>query len=219
MAKRIRVALATLLVSTFIALPVTSQSAPVHTPAQLNARLADVQNDPRQVEAMYKSGGKVAAFCANCHGAGGNSHNPEIPNLAGQNPAYLLEQMRQFADGTRRNEFMQGMIKALSIDEKVGMVIFYSKQAVSHKQSANAALVSAGQSYYGKTCVQCHGAEGRGKENIPRIAGQQLNYLNGTLTNYRNGTNLRKNPMMAASTRQMTDADIAAASAYVSSMK
>ncbi|MEO5660581.1 MAG: c-type cytochrome, partial [Polaromonas sp.] len=81
------------------------------------------------------------------------------------------------------------------------------------------ALVSVGQAYYGKICVQCHGIEGRGKENIPRIAGQQLNYLNETLTNYRNGTNIRKNPLMAASTRLMTDADIAAASAYVSSMK
>ena len=44
---------------------------------------------------------KVAAFCANCHGEGGNSVKPDVPNLAGQNTAYLLDQVRQFSDGRR----------------------------------------------------------------------------------------------------------------------
>jgi cytochrome c553 len=219
MAKRIPVALATVLVSIFIAFPVVGQAAPVHTLAELGTRLQEAQNDPRQFDVLYKAGGKVAAFCANCHGKGGNSLNPAIPNLAGQNPSYLLEQMRQFSDGERRNEFMQGMIKALSLDEKIGMVLFYSKQEVNHKPSANAALVSQGKDYFSRTCFRCHGNEGRGNETIARIAGQQLIYLNVTLKRYRDGSNLRNNPMMATNTRQMTDADIAAVAAYVSSMK
>jgi cytochrome c553 len=219
MAKRILAALATVLISIFAALPALAQIAKAHAPVDLNARLMQLQSSPRQLDALYKAGSKVAAICANCHGEGGNSTKPDIPNLAGQNPSYLLEQMRQFSAGERKNEFMEGMIKALSPDDKLGMVVFYSKQEVTHKPLANAALASRGQAYFSKICFQCHGAEGRGNEKIARIAGQQLNYLNLTLKRYRDGSHVRNNPLMAATTRPMTDADIAAVAAYVSSIE
>ncbi len=239
MAKRITVALVTMLASMVIAFPALGQpvSAPAptdpnarltelqnrspatHTAADLDARLKQLENNPRQFEAMYKVGSKVGAFCANCHGEGGNSLKPDIPNLAGQNPSYLLEQMRQFSEGERRNEFMQRLIRVLSLDEKIGMVIFYSKQEVTHKPPSNDALVSKGQAYYNKTCFRCHGDEGRGNEQIARIAGQQPDYLDVTLKRYREGSNIRNGPLMAANARLMTDADIAAVVAYVSSMK
>ena len=63
------------------------------------ARLAELQKNPKLAESVQKTGQKVAAVCANCHGDNGNSTKPEVPNLAGQNTAYLLEQVRQFADG------------------------------------------------------------------------------------------------------------------------
>ena len=107
----------------FLVFPVLAQPAKDAAPAgaDLGARVKAVQADPAQFEAAYKLGGKAAAVCALCHGNNGNSLNADIPNLAGQNPAYLLEQLRQFAEGRRRNEFMEGMIKAMDSDEKVGM--------------------------------------------------------------------------------------------------
>ena len=185
----------------------------------LNARLKEAEANPRQLEAALKAGAKVAAFCANCHGEGGNSANPETPNLAGQNTSYLLEQLRQFADGRRRNLFMEGMIKALNPDEKVGVVLHYSHQEVAVKPSTNAALAAKGQEYYSKICFRCHGDQGRGDEKIARIAGQQSGYLALTLKRYRDGSAVRSDPLMAANTKSMTDADIAAVVAYVSSMK
>lgn len=41
-------------------------------------------------------------------------------------------------------------------------------------------------------------------------AGQQPDYLILTLKRYRDGSSLRTDPLMAANTRTMTDADIAA---------
>ena len=221
MYKRLSVALTTVLVSMLVASPAIGQAAPGRPPAgiDLNTQFKELERNPLESAAAYKTGHKVAAVCANCHGEGGNSSKPGIPNLAGQNPVYLLEQLRQFSEGRRRNEFMEGLIKVLSPAEKIGIVVFYSGQQVVHKSSGTAALVSQGMAYYNSVCWRCHGELGRGNEKIPRIAGQQADYLTLTLKHYREGSNVRVEPLMAASTKLMTDADIAAVVAYVSSMK
>src|SRR6185369_7835594 len=144
MAKR-GIATGTLLASMFIAFPAVGQSAAASAPVDLSARLKQVESSPQQMEAMLRAGGKVATFCANCHGDGGNSVKPDVPNLAGQNSQYLLEQMRQFMDGRRKNsEFKQRLIKVLSADEKVGLVVFYASQPVTYKAASNPALAKKG---------------------------------------------------------------------------
>jgi cytochrome c553 len=224
MAKRLSVALSTVLGSifaAFFAITASGQPAPARPAASISlmTQLEAVQRNPLELETAYKTGRKVAAVCANCHGQGGNSSKSGIPNLAGQNPAYLLEQLRQFAEGRRRNEFMEGLIKVLSPAEKIGVAIFFSGQQVIPKPPASAALLSQGMAYYSKTCWRCHGDLGRGNEKVARIAGQQADYLLLTLRRYREGSNIRTEPLMAASTRLMTDAEMAAVVAYVSSMK
>lgn len=220
MTMRFRAALASVLMAVFVSPTALAQSPQARATAtvDLTARLNEVQSDPRLGENLFKTGRKVAAVCANCHGAGGNSMYPEIPNLAGQNPAYLLEQLRQFADGRRRNAFMEGMIKAMTADEKIGMVLFYASQEVIHKSAKDTALAAKGQGYFSKTCFRCHGEDGRGNEQIARLAGQQPEYLRLTLKRYRAGTGVRVDPVMSANTKLMTDADIEAVVAYVSSM-
>jgi cytochrome c553 len=199
-----------------------AQTAPTNATAQsatgLATRLQDAARDPALQDSLLKVGRKAAAVCAFCHGDGGNSTKSDIPNLAGQNPAYLLEQVHQFGDGRRKNEFMQGMIKALKDDEKLGVVLFYSSQKVLPHTVSPPALVAQGKVYYERICFRCHGVEGRGNETIARIAGQQVDYLSMTLKHYRDGGGQRINPLMAANTKQMTDADIQAVVAYVSSM-
>lgn len=200
--------------------PVLAQSAAVRASASvdLDARFAEAKSNPDLADTLQKIGRKVANVCANCHGEAGNSSKPDVPNLAGQNPAYLLEQLRQFADGRRRNAFMEGMIKAMTSDEKVGMVLFYAVQPVAHTPVASADLAAKGQTYYGKVCFRCHGLDGHGNEQLARIAGQQAAYLEATLKRYRAGSGVRVNPLMADNTRLMTDGDIEAVVAYVHAM-
>lgn len=201
--------------------PVTAQTAAARRQSgvDLTARLKEVEADPRLRASIIKTGRQVAGFCAHCHGEGGNSLKSDVPNLAGQNPEYLIEQLRQFADGRRRNEFMEGMIKAMSGDEKVGIVVFYAGEKVNAKPALNAALAARGRDYYHKVCFQCHGQDGRGNEHHARIAGQQPAYLRLTLQHYRQGAGTRVNPIMSGVTRPMSDADIEAVAAYVSSME
>lgn len=187
--------------------------------ADLTARLKEVQEDPKLSETFLRNGQRVATVCANCHGEGGNSHKSDIPNLAGQNPTYLINQMHQFSSGKRRYEFMEGMIKAMSNDEKIGTVLFYAAQKVTHKPASNAALVAQGKAYFSKVCWRCHAENGRGNEVFPRIAGQQSDFMRTTLKRYRTGTGTRVDPLMAANTKMMTDADIDAVVAYVGAME
>ena len=44
-------------------------------------------------------GKSLSATCAACHGADGNSTNPEWPKLAGQHESYLLKQLQNFKAG------------------------------------------------------------------------------------------------------------------------
>ena len=184
----------------------------------LTARLKEIQADPKLNETFLKNGQRVAVVCANCHGEGGNSLKPDIPNLAGQNPTYLINQMHQFSSGKRRYEFMEGMIKAMSNDEKISSVLFYAAQTVPPKPATNPALVAQGKAYFSKVCWRCHGENGRGNEVFPRIAGQQPDFMRTTLKRYRSGTGTRVDPLMAANTKLMTDGEIDAVVAYVGSM-
>jgi cytochrome c553 len=211
--------LAALLVGAFIALGASAQPPAPAASADLNARLKEVESSPRQLETIAMAGGKVATFCANCHGEGGNSVKPDVPNLAGQNSQYLLDQMRLFMDGRRKNsEFKQRLIKVLSPDEKVGLVVFYASQPVTYKAPSNAALAKKGKDLYTQNCAECHEENGRGTQKYARVAGQQPGYLVTSLKGYRDGSAARLNRQMAVSIEGMTDADIAALVAYLSSM-
>jgi len=201
---------------------VWAQSAKPHPVAEVDlmVKLKEVLANPNQLEVMVKSGSKVASFCANCHGDGGNSVKPNVPNLAGQNPAYLMEQMLEFMDGRRRDtDFKKRLIKVLSVDEKIGLILFFSQQKVSYKPPVDAALAARGKVVYKNECAECHEDDGHGTEKFARIAGQQTGYLSHTLTAYRDGSSARTNRQMATSIRGLSDADIAAVVAYTAAMK
>ena len=208
------------LAATFIALPASAQAPAAGTQVDLVARLKEALDNPRQTETMLKTGKKVAAFCANCHGEGGNSVEPNTPNLAGQNPYYLLQQLREFSGEKRKtSEFKRRLVKVMSPDEKVGMAMFYAGQEVTVKPAADAALAKKGEALYAKRCGECHEKDGRGEREYSRVAGQQPGYLSVTLKGYRDGTGARINREMAAQIKPMSDADIAAVVAYCASMK
>ncbi|MDR3367760.1 c-type cytochrome [Rhodoferax sp.] len=213
-----RLAILTLCAATAMGCSAQTVKASDSASVDLDARLAQAQADPKLAQTLFATGAKVATFCANCHGASGNSTNPTIPNLAAQHPTFLLLQIRKFADGTRRNEFMEGLIKALSSDEKVGLALYYSAQTLPTKPSPNPALAAIGKDLFSKNCFRCHGDKGLGSDKFARIAGQQPEYLKLTLQRYKNGGGIRMDPLMAANTRLLSNADMDALVAYVSSL-
>jgi cytochrome c553 len=170
-------------------------------------------------DSALKSGQKSAMFCRHCHGVGGNSVREDTPNLAGQNEAYLLVQMNKFVTGQRKNEFMEGLIKALTPEERTNIALYFSQQPVTPRPVKNRAQADAGKKLYDRLCINCHGPSGYGTEKIPRIATQQAPYLELTLDRYRKGSGERIDPQMAAYTRNLKDADIMNLSAHLSSLQ
>ena len=64
--------------------------------------------------------------CQACHGENGMSRNPRVPNLAGQQQAYLAAQLTAFRAGTRRNDLMQAVAAQLGDAEIAGLAAYWS---------------------------------------------------------------------------------------------
>lgn len=199
------------------ATPVKTKSEPV-TSQTVEARLAAISADPAKLADAVNKGKKSASFCRHCHGDGGYSVTGDTPNLAAQNAAYMAEQMNKLADGRRKSEFMEGLIKALTLDERVNIALFYANQPPPSTSVKNIKRAAEGKQLYDKICINCHVANGTGTNKIPRIAGQQIQYLEDSLKRYQGGSGERLDLQMAAFTRNLKDADIVNLAAYISSI-
>ena len=194
---------------------VASGVAFAQTPAQ--DKLKAIQADPAALKQAIEAGQKASFFCVNCHGESGISKIPEVPNLAGQNPAYLLEQIRKFGSGERKDQFMQGLIKVLKDDERVQIALFFGNQAVPPSK-ADPVQVARGKELFTKLCVRCHGEAARGDATIPRLAGQQIPYVVTSVTRYRDGTGIRNNQLMSIATSSLKNEDIKAIANYLTQL-
>ncbi|THD45591.1 MAG: c-type cytochrome [Bradyrhizobium sp.] len=68
-------------------------------------------NPERQAASADRS---TASKCVACHGANGVSTNRSWPNLMGQSRDYLVNTLKAYKDGTRKNGLMTGVAKNLS---------------------------------------------------------------------------------------------------------
>ena len=164
--------------------------------AALQERLKSIGSDPVALRAAVDAGKKITFFCANCHGDDGVSKTADVPNLAGQNPAYLLEQIRKFGNGERKDPFMQGLIKVLKGEERIQVALYYASVKVA-PSVAEASLVPRGKELFGKLCARCHGEQAHGNELYPRLAGQKVPYLKTSVARYRDRSGERNNQLMS----------------------
>lgn len=66
--------------------------------------------------------------CDRCHGIGGNSPDPRIPSLAGQNEAYLARVIEVYGKGGRHNSIMSKMSEQLSLTDIKALAAHYASQ-------------------------------------------------------------------------------------------
>ena len=69
------------------------------------------------------TGRDIAATCANCHGTDGRSRGT-FPSIAGQDKAYLVQQLKDFRDGKRPSTIMQQLAKGYT-DEQIEAAAAY----------------------------------------------------------------------------------------------
>ncbi|MHB8453954.1 MAG: c-type cytochrome [Acidiferrobacterales bacterium] len=188
----------------------------------LTARLQAIENNPAALKSLIQDGkDQTDTFCVYCHGNGGNSTNPDIPNLAEQNPAYLLAQLRQFAHGQREDEYvsvMQKLAKTFTPAQEVTIAAYFAALPLTAAPAANADLAIQGKLIYAQRCVACHGRDGLGNGEYPRLASQEPGYVIRTLTNFRDHADSRPSKVMSNATMGLKDADIQGLAAYVARM-
>lgn len=201
----------------FVAVGLLVASVSVTAQPDLQDRLKAIQADPVALKVAVEAGRKASFFCANCHGESGISKTAEVPNLAGQNPAYLLEQIRKFGSGERKDAFMQGLINVLKDEDRLQITLFYAAAPVS-PTSADQALAGRGKPMFAKLCARCHGEQARGNELYPRLAGQKLSYLQSSITRYRDGTGIRNNQLMSIATATLKNDEIIALANYLTQL-
>ena len=74
---------------------------------------------------------KADAACALCHGQNGIASMPSAPNLAGQAPIYLSEQLKNYRSGKRQHEVMSVIAKPLTDAEIANLAAWYNSIKVS----------------------------------------------------------------------------------------
>jgi cytochrome c553 len=163
--------------------------------------------------------------CATCHGATGQG-NATIgaPALAGDGVAYLREQLRHFAAGTRINPIMQPIAHALTPAERDAVAAAFAAMPapVPHPVAAAADPLGARLARRGRWsiglpgCEQCHGPEGIGVgPHFPHLAGLTASYIAAQLNAFRAGTRPGgPQGLMARVASKLTKPERAAVAAY-----
>jgi cytochrome c553 len=176
------------------------------------------------------AGKNKSATCAACHGADGNSVNPQWPSLAGQNSAYFIKTLHSFKDGSRSDPLMTAQAQSLSDDDIADLAAYFEIQKATGR-TANPALAKTGERLYRggskesnlTACIGCHGPAGAGNQpaGYPALSGQHATYTAKQLSDYQSGA--RKSDgntqIMRNVAARLTQDEINALAAYLQGLR
>jgi cytochrome c553 len=188
--------------------------------------------------AKAEAGATKAAVCGACHGVNGNSQNPEWPNLAGQSPAYILEQLHLFKKDVRVNPVMKPILDTVNEADYKDLAVYFATQTPTGLE-ADPSYWKAGEKLYRKgdparqipACVACHGPLGRGNlaAAYPALRAQHSVYTVKQLNDYAKDTRYpgasAQKPatpnavIMATIAKRLTAEDIRNVASYVQGMR
>lgn len=163
--------------------------------------------------------------CGTCHGAQGNSAQPKFPRLAGQNANYLVAQLKNFRGQTRGDPdaigYMWGMAAELDDPTIDALAKYYSGQRPVPGRAGDPALSARGRDIYQRgvesegvpACGSCHGADGHGVADFPRLASQRAQYILKQLASFQ--SNMRNVAVMHGVAQNLRTNEMQAVAAYL----
>jgi cytochrome c553 len=176
-------------------------------------------------------------YCQECHGKSGQGLSGgylTIPRIAGQTPKYIEKQLLAFNEDMRDKNSTVGMTTAHRLNPAMrpALAAHFSSLNPDPIGGGPMDLVATGKVIYEEgvpeanvaACSGCHGPEAKGKNVIPRLAGQLTSYTEKELTDW---SKVRgQNPLndgVAAPMKQiahsMSPSQIAAIASYLSYLK
>ena len=176
-----------------------------------------------------QAGKAKAQACAACHGADGNSTNPQWPSLAGQHAVYISKQLGDFKAGEQRTDpVMAGQVTQLTPEDMADLGAYFATLTSAGGFVSEERLPLGERIYRGgnrdsgvPACIACHGPNGAGDPmaGVPMLSGQRAMYTAKQLNAFRNGerANDRDRTMRAAS-RWLSGEEIHAVSEYLAGL-
>jgi cytochrome c553 len=153
------------------------------------------------------AGESLALRCSGCHGARGISSDAATPMLAGQDPRYLVKALGGYGK-SRHHASMQRQFGALNEQDVRDLAAYYAAQKGRPAQSAQDPIVQLADK-----CNRCHGdAVGQAASPVPRLRGQDKDYLVMALRAYRDDR--RESSTMHKMSMPFSEAVIDAMAAY-----
>ncbi len=177
-----------------------------------------------RASAYEASGGawpQLQDSCSLCHGDKGQPDNSQYASLAGLSSVYLEAQLRAFADGTRRNPYMDPQAATLSDHTIKELADYYARQSPRQNESVadDVALQQQGETIVTSgACANCHGQGFMGSSQGPRLAGQGAGYLLDQLQAYKRGERQDPTQAMNSISRALSDEQIKAAAHYLAGL-
>jgi cytochrome c553 len=173
--------------------------------ATFYASLTPIQSPKAPQFSAYENGKAVAATCANCHGADGNSKTPGTPSLAGQQPQYFVVATQEYLTGARQSAPMDPMLRRMSKLDVESAALFFASQTPAQRSAPSTGNAAAGEPRTA-VCGGCHGSHGVSTDSAtPSLAGQDPQYLKNAILAYRT---TRKHALMSRLVADLSDQDI-----------
>jgi cytochrome c553 len=171
-------------------------------------------------------------YCKTCHGLSAQGYRGwfPMPRLAGQQPQYLENQLRAFTERRRTNPIMTNVAHALNPSMVSALAAHFRVLDPRPIGGAPRQSLATGRRIYEEgipeanvpACSACHGADGRGQNEIPRLAGQLYEYTVGQLTGWTTvrgqGSAVDTSAIMAPTAHNLTRSQVEAVAAYVSNL-
>jgi len=158
-----------------------------------------------QTFSPYEHGKARAAACASCHGADGNSKTAGVPNLAGQQPQYLVLATQEYLGGKREKSPMHALVHELNKMDLESIALFFASQTPAKRLAAPFGDPAAGEPLSAK-CGGCHGSHGVSTDAAtPSLASQDPQYLVQSMKSY---GKTRQHEVMQRAVAGLSDKDI-----------
>jgi len=162
-----------------------------------------------------------------CHGAAAQGI-AQAPRLAGQKPLYIARQLRAFHDRSRDNplsrQYMWYATENLQDETLRALALQLAALPATPARDGRPELVTAGQTLFENgspeneivACVVCHGPQGEGIRDIPRLGGLSYEYLKRRLLQWAEGYHATALHPMPRVARRLSADDIEALASYLS---
>jgi cytochrome c553 len=164
---------------------------------------------------------QTAQSCGACHGVDGVPQRKDYPVIWGQQLGYLFIELRDFKTGARKNDLMSPIAQSLELSDLMPLAQYFSEKPWPNLQQPVAPADVAAQAQRANAsvvCTSCHQEGFKGDSTQPRLAGQNRDYLNKTMVDFRSGAR-SNNPGMTDLMKAVSEQDIGALASYLAGLQ